>query len=433
VIATALGAAILAWSHAVTCTSVYGVARAAWKRARRQTRRGERAEEHGDRPAKALGAMRALVVRPCAGLEAGLDRALASLAGARSSARLACRFAIESEDDPAVEPARRASERLRSAGIDAAVMITHADGPNRKAAQIDAVLRSSRHLSSRDLSSRDSTSLDSTTEKGSFDAVVIADSDVDLEGFDLDALLAPLAAGGSAGAVWAPPVEVGALGGSGDRASRALLSGSLHAFVLLGALDGGGLVGKLFAVSADALRAAGGFAALTRVLGEDMELALRLRRAGRRVEVAPVVARSLKSGRSWGSAVERYARWLAVIRAQRPALLASYPLLFLATPFVVIAAALLCALAPQAAGGATARWLAIAAIALALGSRWLVAIAARALAGRGFSPLGSIADAALADALLACAFLRCLATRTLTWRGRALTLDRGGSLSGDTA
>ncbi|MFO0586433.1 MAG: glycosyltransferase [Polyangiaceae bacterium] len=386
-IATALGVALLVWSYSLTCTTVYGVARAAWQR-RKQLRN------------PAPEGTRALVIRPCAGLEPDLARALVSLGDARGTTTIACRFAVGSGSDPAAAVAEDAAKVLRSKGIDARVVITRADAPNHKAAQLAAAVE---------------------REEAPFDVVVVADSDVDLAGFELDSLTAPLLASPSAGAVWAPPVEVGKIASSGDRASHALLSGSLHAFTLLGALDGRGLVGKLFAARADAIAEIGGFGALSRVLGEDMELARRLLARGRTISVAPVVARSLKTGRTWTSAVERYARWLTVIRAQRPHLLASYPLMFVAAPVVVMLGLLL---APFAGA------LAFAAIGFALGSRLLAAIAARVLAGAGAHPLASIADAVFADALLATAFVRAVLTRTLTWRGRTLTIDQHGEIEG---
>lgn len=390
-IATALGLALFGWTYAVACTSVYGVGRAAWTRLRRPQINTDSIPHPSP--------LRILVVRPCAGSEPGLDRALLSLSFARSSHPVACRFAVAGASDPAALPAANAASALRGAGIDATVVFTSADAPNHKAAQIEAVL---------------------AHEREPFDVLVVADSDVDLTAFDLDALLAPLLADASVGAVWAPPVETGPLTGGGDRASRALLSASLHAFTILGALDGAGLVGKLFAVRPDAIRATGGFAPMTRVLGEDMELARRLRVAGRTVKVAPVVARSLKTGRSWRGSVDRYARWLAVIRAQRPHLLASYPLLFFATPLVLLTSALLAPFSPA---------LSLAAASVAVLTRLLVACAARALAGARFAPFTSMVDAALADTLLAHAFVRSLATRTITWRGRTLTIDRRGVLS----
>ena len=68
-------------------------------------------------------------------------------------------------------------------------------------------------------------------------------------------------------------------------------------------------------------------------------------------------------------------------------------------------------------------------MALTLTTRLFVAVAARALAFAPFSPLASSVDAVLADALLTHAFLRALFTRTVTWRGRPLTLDSRGALT----
>lgn len=398
-IATAAGLVLFVWAYSVGCTSLYGAARAALQRRRA--------------PATPVSRRaRALVVRPCAGLEPDLDRALTSLSRARCTAEIACRLAVESPSDPAAHSAAAAAAVLRAAGVDASVVFTSAAAPNHKAAQIAAVL---------------------AREPRPFDALIVADSDVDLEGFDLDALVAPLFEGEAGeerspqgrgrsprpGAVWAPPVEAGQLTASGDRASRALLGGSLHAFTILGALDGRGLVGKLCAVRRDALDAVGGFGAMERVLGEDMELSQRLTSADRTVAVAPAVARSLKTGRTWQSAVDRYARWLTVIRAQRPHLLASYPLLFFAAPLLLAASLLLAPFAPEYS---------LATATITISSRLVAALSARALAGFGLSLREAVIDAALSDALLAHAFVRAMATRTVTWRGRTLSVDRRGML-----
>ncbi len=118
--------------------------------------------------------------------------------------------------------------------------------------------------------------------------------------------------------------------------------------------------------------------------------------------------------------MDRYARWLTVIRAQRPHLLVSYPLLFCAAPLLVLAATLLLPFAPA---------LAVTTLALTLVTRLFIATVARALAGARFSPIATLRDAALSDALLAHAFVRALSTRTITWRGRPLTLDQRGALT----
>lgn len=343
-------------------------------------------------------AARVLLVRPCAGHDPWLAEALTSLTAARRSFPIACRLAVADADDAAYPVALAAADALAAAGIDVKVSLTAPRAPNRKAAQLAAVV---------------------ADEARSFDVVMVADGDVDLAGVDLDALVAPLLARPELGAVWAPPVEVGRERTLGDRASAALLGASLHAFPLLAQLDGGGLVGKLFAVRADALAAAGGFGALTAHLGEDMELARRLRAGGRRVEAAPVVARSLSSGRTWAQAAERFGRWITVIRAQRPALLPSYPLLFVATvPILALAAAAAPAFPAHAA--------AVAAAAVAL--RLSVALTAGAAAGRRAPLLRLAVDALLADALLAAAFARALRSRRVVWRDVPLTIGRGGLL-----
>ncbi|WP_437725362.1 glycosyltransferase [Sorangium sp. So ce861] len=352
----------------------------------------------GDAPAPAL---RVLVVRPCAGPEPHLERTLGSLAGARLSAAARCVFAVAGAADGALPAATAAAAKLRAAAIPAEVALTAPAGPNRKAAQIAAVLDG---------------------EPAPFDVVLIADSDVDLDGVDLDALVAPLGDGARPApldAAWAPPVEVAPPGSLGDRASAAVLGASLHAFPLLAGLDPRGLVGKLFAVRAASLAGAGGFAALTAHLGEDMELSRRLLARRGAVAAAPIVAPSLASGRSLRDVIARYARWIAVIRAQRPALLASYPALFFATPLILALAALA---APIAAAPA------LVAAAVAVASRAAVAAAAARVAGRRAPLLAAAADACLADLVLGAAFVRALSTRTVVWRSGRFTIDRRGLL-----
>ena len=347
---------------------------------------------------KAPGGVRALVIRPCAGRDPWLSQALSSLADARRSFPVTCRVAIADEEDRAHDPAVEAALGLVARGVDASVAITSARGPNRKAAQLARVVEA---------------------ERSPFDVVIVADADVDLSGMDLDALVAPLVTRPDLGAIWAPPVEIGRARTLGDRASAAILGGSMHAFPVLSKLDRGGLVGKLFAVRRDALEAAGGFGALVNHLGEDMELARRLRAHEFAIEAAPVLARSLASGRALADVEARFSRWIKVIRAQRPLLLASYPLLFFPTIPIVILAAI--------AAWHTPSFAAIAA-SYAIVMRVALALAAAFVSGRGASLRRAIADAALADLVLARAFARALASRGVVWRDVALTIDRGGAL-----
>lgn len=381
-----LGLLPLGWAVVLACVSLEAL--------RRYARRSQLPAAGGS-PGESKKGAPVLLIRPCAGDEPLLERALVSLRGALCSSPIRCRFAIADAEDAALPAARRACEALLSAGIDAAIVITGAAAPNRKAAQIEAVL----------------------AREGA-ETILVADSDVDLAGVDLDALTNPLSSG-RADAVWAPPVEREPARTFGDRASVALLAGSLHAFPLLAALDERGLVGKLFSIRSDVLHAIGGFASLTQILGEDIEIARRIRERGGSVRVAPFAVRSLASGRTFGQVVQRYARWLVIIRAQRPWLLLSYPALFFASPLLLAISAALAPFAPLTA---------LAAALLTLTARLLVALVAARAAGRTPSVLAALADAALADTLLAFAFARALRTRTVVWRSTVLTVDRSGAL-----
>lgn len=337
-----------------------------------------------------------LVLRPCAGVEPGLEENLASTALAAWRGPLRVRFGVARADDPAATIAERAAEALRRNGIDAACVVTDRGAENPKAAQLAAMM----------------------AREEPFDGVVlVADSDVDLTALPLGDVSARLERDKTLAALWVPPVE--REGETlGDRASRAVLGSSLHAFTLLAHLDPEGVVGKLLALRADALRAVGGFDALSAHLGEDIELARRLREKGLRVEAAPFVAPSNAAGRGVREVIERYARWIAVIRAQRPRLLWTYPtLLFGASSWTLCAAGVFAHRSgahPALAPFALAVWL----------SRVLVARVASRRAGIAHT----LRDIARAELTLASSFVLALRSRRVAWRGRTLTLRRDGSL-----
>jgi ceramide glucosyltransferase len=382
-----VGLALLSWSFAVTSTSVEAM--------RRALVRGRRTKRHA--PVVEAARPEVVIVRPCAGDEPSLDRALGSIHEARASFTLHYRLALADAQDSALPAAQRAVEGLAARGIEAELVFTGAAAPNAKAAQLEASVEAAPWA----------------------EVVLVADSDVDLTDADLDALVAPLLGRAPAWACWAPPVEHAAPRTLGDRASAAVLGASLHAFPLLAGLDPRGLVGKLFAIRKDALAAIGGFGSLVDYLGEDMEIARRVRAAGGSVVVAPMVARSLATGRSFTAVVARFGRWLSVIRAQRPALLASYPALFFATGPIV-----LCSLLAAPLVGS----LALFAAQLALVARLGVALFAARAAGRPAGILTALREVVLADVVLACAFARALRSRTITWRQRVLFVDRAGVL-----
>jgi len=302
-------------------------------------------------------------------------------------------------DDAAAPACQSATDELEEAGYDALTRVTGALGPNRKADQLGRALR---------------------LETQSHDIVVVADSDVFLDVRSLAAVLGPVERG-EADVCFLPPVETVPQTWA-DQASAAVLDGSLHAFAVLSQLDPRGMVGKLFAIRSDALRAVGGFESLVGSLGEDMLLARRLTEGGRRLVMGAVAAESRASGRSLHGVILRYARWIAVIRAQRPGLLPSYPLLFASTPsLLALSAMALVAEGPVA-------WLAFSAV---VAARAWVFLIARRLSHRppGFSSqtVRALFFAFVSDFVLLAAFVRAMVWRQLTWRGISLT-TRGAQL-----
>jgi ceramide glucosyltransferase len=335
----------------------------------------------------------AVLVRPCAGGEAALAERLAESGGARRVV-----LAIGEATDPAAPAAEAAAQALRARGIAAEIVLTRARGPNHKA---DQLARALAHPAA-----------------AAHPFLIVADSDVDLSGVALAELVAPLE-DPRVGASWAPPAETGPARGVGDRVSRAVLGASLHAFPLLSTIDPRGMVGKLVALRRDALESAGGFSPLCLHLGEDMELARRLTAKGYAVRASAIVAPSRAEGRSLASAHARYVRWLQVVRAQRAALLVTYPLLLAPAPLL---------LALAAVGVAKGDPLVTVACAVGLSVRLVVACAARRATGGSFSPATAGAEALVADVALVAALLSAMSTRRVAWRTRILRLGRGGHL-----
>ncbi len=359
-------AAYALWVDLAVCTMLYAIIRDRRLRLRASS-------DHG----------RVLVLRPCTGADAHLEATLSSVV--RGAVVV---MAVGDEVDPAAAVAMRVCRDMPNARV----VFTHAHAPNHKAAQIAAVL-------------------DGMTDE--WDVLVVADADVELDADTIDRLLAPL--GGRVAASWAPPVEV-APHTLGDRVSAAILDASMHAFPILSSLDTRGMVGKLFAVRRAALAQVGGFGSLVDRLGEDVELARRLDEAGYEVVAIDAVARSHVSGRSVGAVVARFARWIMVVRAQRPLLLAAYPLLLAALPLFVVAAVALVW---------TGHLLALPLCGVALAARVLVAAVARVRARRPLSPTALFVYPLPADVLLLAALVRALSTRRVAWRALDLRISGG--------
>ncbi|HZH02758.1 MAG TPA: carotenoid biosynthesis protein, partial [Myxococcaceae bacterium] len=147
---------------------------------------------------------------------------------------------------------------------------------------------------------------------------------------------------------------------------------------------------------------------LTEYVGEDLELGRRVAAGGGEVALARASARvPADEAQTWRSSVERLTRWMQVLRAHRPGLYPTVPLLF--TPSLpLIALALLW-------GGAGLS----GAVAALVGVR--MALSLSLSGGRGYEWVWG-------EALLVTAFTRSLAARTLRWRGRSFALSSGGRM-----
>jgi ceramide glucosyltransferase len=343
------------------------------------------------------GGKRVLLVRPCAGAETGLLENLMSVRTVASAAKLTVVMSIDDPEDgarPAIESAR---DQLRAAGIDAQVEVLAPVGPNRKASMLGQVAR----------------------EHDDWEFMVNVDSNVDLSDYPLDELLAPLLRDPRVGASWGPWSELRVHPGLGPRASEAVLGASLTAFPLLCGIYADGLVGKIWAARREAL-AECEFESLTHYLGEDLEMANRLRAHGWGIVAASTLGRARGGAASFGQVVERFGRWMLAVRGQRPQLLPTYPLFFFATPLVLLLAG---------AGAFAKPMIALTAASLAILGRVIVTLAAQYWSGRRMGPLRVIVEAGLGDLALGLAWAYALTRRDLEWRGHRLRVEPDGRLS----
>ncbi len=158
-------------------------------------------------------------------------------------------------------------------------------------------------------------------------AVLIADADVAVDGALVDALLSAIGAG--AELAWAAPCPVR------PGLSRGLLVQSVHSFEVLSvmALGAPAVCGKAMALGPKAVEC---LRALPDCIGEDLELSKALHERGLRVVQA---GRARMPGPGHAPAA-RFTRWMQVLKAHRPALFPTVPLLFACTPVLLVAAQL---------------------------------------------------------------------------------------------
>ena len=240
--------------------------------------------------------------------------------------------------------------------------------------------------------------------------VLVVDADVAVDRALLEGLSGALSAGAALSTA-APEPEGGT--GLGTAALRGLLRASQHSFVALDLMSAGSkaVCGKALGFSGAALEALRG---LTGHIGEDLELSRFLHARGLPVVRAAAPARMPLRGRlALGGVFRRIRRWMLVLRAHRPALYPSVPLLLAPTP-------LLLGLAVLVGSPAVVTALAVLlAVRIALG----LALCRRApgAADGGWEWL-------MGEALLLAAWVGSLGERTVDWRGRCFTLLRGGRM-----
>jgi len=241
--------------------------------------------------------------------------------------------------------------------------------------------------------------------------VLSVDADVAVDGALVKALVAPLLRGAAlATTAWVPTVT----GGWGARALRALLLHTHHSFLALHVMSAGAksISGKAMGLGAAAQRE---LPHIVQHIGEDLELSRRLHEKGEPLALALAPARAPQpEGLGAPEAVARVARWQRVLKAHRPSLYPSVPLLF-APSLPLLALALFTNALP-----------ALGAVAFLFAARTL--LAARLLALRPGEARGrwDACEWVLGEALLLSAFVGSLRGAEVTWRGRVFRVRPGG-------
>ncbi len=382
-----------------------------------------------------------VILRPCEGAEPGLFENLRSSVTARYPGPRRVLILVPSPDDPAYTVAQevvRSLQAERPSPPGAAVGTVAPSVPLQAPVQIDVRPTYPPPLCNRKVFQLAQAEALLTTDAAAT-IVVGADSDVRLGDDDLPALIRPLLPAGPAategpglGATFAAPIEV-APQTLWDRIGAALVCASPQSFLALYGLYALGrkpasssrpsprvaspmMAGALCALRRQALSAIGGFAAFIDCLGEDNEIARRLCQHGYGIALSPLPARCYDGGRHSREVIARAARWQAVVRAQRPLLWPSYPLLLGALPALLP----FCLLWPsQVLCGF---------VTILVALRWLLARTLLRLQGLPAGPLRALSSVFAGELLLWLGFLYSLRSRHITWRGHRFRIARGGRL-----
>jgi len=235
--------------------------------------------------------------------------------------------------------------------------------------------------------------------------VLCVDADVRVDDALISALVAALENGACAASAAPSPVQQSGLPA---HCVYGVLAQSHHSFEALDVMQLGAkaLCGKALALSPVAVNE---LRTLADVVGEDLELAKLLHAKRQPVVLVDVRAQVLqRPSLRLAEVIARFTRWNQVLRAHRPALFPTVPLLFAPTPALVALAML---------AGESVAWWSLVALLL---SRF--ALAATLSGARSWQWL-------LAEPLLLwCWWASLFAGRTLTWRGRRFLLGADGRL-----
>lgn len=312
------------------------------------------------------------------------------------------------DDPPAVDRAHRHAAALRQRGQKAHIQVTEPGGVNRKAAQLAQYSEAS--------------AKQAHPQAG---LVLCLDSDVVPSTVDAQALVRLLHQPPRAAAVWQAVVPIldratgpRAKQTFGDRVDQAVRAGSGHAFAILAALDGSSLVGKTILYDPHAVAMVGGWRPSIPYLGDDVALSQRLIKAKYRVRaLAQPCAAEARANQKVGQVLHRYRRWNAIMFAQRPHMLWTYPLyLFALTGQLTLWAISMAQGLPAAVG--------LIGALTSIAGRVLLARCARRSSGNHATWPTCLMDTLLAEPALLVCFGAAAITRRVQWHGRPLTAAR---------
>jgi ceramide glucosyltransferase len=299
-------------------------------------------------------------------------------------------FGVRHPGDGAL-PAVRALIRDRPGCDLALVNDQRARGSNLKVANLENMLPTARH-----------------------DILVIADSDMRVERYYLDAVTAPLAdprvglvtclyKGVPTGGLWS---SLGAMHINHAFLPSALLGDMLRV--------GGGCFGATIALRRSVLERVGGFALIRDELADDHRLGAAVRQLGLGVALSPYLVENDVTELSFVSLWHHELRWARTVRTMAPAGFAAS---------IVSHSVMLAVLAALAAMPSAVGWYFVA---LTLGLRWAsAALIARSLA----LPTAGLWLLPLRDVLSFAVFAGSFCGRSVLWRDQLFQVEPGGRMT----